>query len=42
VSEVRYKVGIADPDYFRKCFKEHFGSTPVEYLESFLSGVNKG
>ncbi|HXI01129.1 MAG TPA: two-component regulator propeller domain-containing protein [Sphingobacteriaceae bacterium] len=31
VSEVAYMVGFLDIDYFRKCFKDQFGSTPKEY-----------
>lgn len=32
VSETSYAVGIADPNYFTKCFKRRFGVTPSEYL----------
>jgi len=31
VNEVAYMVGFMDVDYFRKCFKEHFGYTPKEH-----------
>lgn len=31
VSEVAYKVGFTDIDYFRKCFKEQFSQTPKQY-----------
>lgn len=31
VSEVAYHVGFNDQDYFRKCFKEQFGTTPKDY-----------
>lgn len=31
VSEVRYRVGMQDADYFRKCFKQKYGVTPSEY-----------
>ncbi|HEY5591950.1 MAG TPA: helix-turn-helix domain-containing protein, partial [Paludibacter sp.] len=31
VSEVSYKVGIEDPRYFSRCFKQKFGATPSEY-----------
>lgn len=33
VSEVSYKVGINDPFYFSKCFKQQFGVTPSGYLK---------
>lgn len=31
VNEVAYMVGFMDVDYFRKCFKDHFGYTPKEH-----------
>ena len=31
VSEVAYKVGINDPFYFSKCFKQQFGVSPSSY-----------
>jgi signal transduction histidine kinase/ligand-binding sensor domain-containing protein/CheY-like chemotaxis protein len=31
VSEVRYAIGIQDPNYFRKVFKQHFGTSPSDY-----------
>jgi DNA-binding response OmpR family regulator/two-component sensor histidine kinase len=31
VAEISYKVGIEDPRYFSRCFKQKFGSTPSEY-----------
>ena len=34
VSEVRFMVGISDPDYFRVCFKKQFGITPKEFIEA--------
>lgn len=33
VSEVSYKVGINDPFYFSKCFKQQFGVAPSAYLK---------
>lgn len=31
VSEIAYKVGFNDPDYFSKCFKEQFGMRPTQF-----------
>lgn len=31
ISEISYKVGINDPFYFSKCFKQQFGVTPSGY-----------
>ena len=31
VSEISYLVGIEDPRYFSRCFKQKFGVTPSEY-----------
>ncbi|MFZ5942030.1 MAG: two-component regulator propeller domain-containing protein [Bacteroidota bacterium] len=33
VSEVAYLVGFSDPKYFHKCFREHYGITPGEFME---------
>jgi DNA-binding response OmpR family regulator len=33
ISEVSYKVGINDPFYFSKCFKQQFGISPSAYLK---------
>jgi signal transduction histidine kinase/DNA-binding response OmpR family regulator len=32
VSEIAYKVGFANPSYFSKCFTEHFGESPNNFL----------
>ena len=32
VSEIAYKVGFASPSYFSKCFTEHFGESPNNFL----------
>ena len=34
INEVAYLVGFTDVDYFRKCFKEHFGKTPTAYAQA--------
>ena len=35
ISEILYKSGFNSHSYFTKCFKEHFGVTPKEYVEQF-------
>lgn len=35
ISEILYKSGFNSHSYFTKCFKEHFGMTPKEYVEQF-------
>ena len=32
VEETSYRVGFKSPAYFTKCFKNHFGKTPSEYM----------
>ena len=34
VSEIAYKVGFNDPDYFSKCFREHFEMRPTQFRTS--------
>lgn len=34
ISEVTYKVGYNDPNYFSRVFKKHFKKTPSSYLEN--------
>ena len=34
VSEIAYQVGFNSPSYFTKCFKEHYGSTPNDFLKT--------
>jgi len=38
VSEISYRVGIEDPRYFSRCFKQKFGATPSEYR--LKNGIN--
>ena len=33
ISEIAYEVGFSSPSYFTKCFKEHFGISPSEYIK---------
>lgn len=33
MTQITYMVGINDPRYFSKCFKQRFGMTPTEYKE---------
>lgn len=40
VSEVSYKVGIEDPRYFSRCFKQKFGATPSEYRHQQMKSEN--
>lgn len=40
VSEVSYKVGIEDPRYFSRCFKQKFGATPSEYRHQQTKSEN--
>ena len=35
VKEVVYLVGFSDVRYFRQCFKEKYGMTPIEYIEKW-------
>jgi signal transduction histidine kinase/ligand-binding sensor domain-containing protein/DNA-binding response OmpR family regulator len=37
VSEISYQVGIEDPRYFSRCFKQKFGRTPSEYRSQFVN-----
>ena len=34
MTQIAYIVGINDPRYFSKCFKQRFGMTPTEYKEN--------
>jgi len=32
ITEISNSVGISNPSYFTRCFREHFGVTPKEYM----------
>ncbi|MEA4981769.1 MAG: helix-turn-helix transcriptional regulator, partial [Paludibacter sp.] len=32
ISETAYQTGFSDPNYFSKCFKKKYGSSPTEYI----------
>ncbi len=34
ITEITYMVGFSEPKYFRKCFKEEFGTNPSTYKKS--------
>jgi len=34
IAEISVQVGIADLKYFRKCFRDMYGSSPSEYRQS--------
>lgn len=36
ISEISYRVGISDPFYFSRCFKESFGKSPSQYRKSMI------
>lgn len=33
IAEITYEVGFTSPSYFTKCYKEHFGESPTEFLK---------
>lgn len=33
ISDLAFRVGFNDPSYFVRCFKEHFGVSPTEYVK---------
>ncbi|MDD2797261.1 MAG: two-component regulator propeller domain-containing protein [Bacteroidales bacterium] len=37
ISQITYMVGISDPRYFSRCFKQKFGISPREYKEKIVS-----
>lgn len=36
ISEISYQIGISDPFYFSRCFKEFFGKSPSQYRKSMI------
>jgi signal transduction histidine kinase/ligand-binding sensor domain-containing protein/DNA-binding response OmpR family regulator len=40
ISEISYKIGFTSPAYFTKCFREHFGKPPSEFLSDFTNKKN--
>lgn len=40
MTQIAYMVGINDPRYFSKCFKQRFGMTPTEYKENKKNRTN--
>ncbi|MDO4211158.1 MAG: helix-turn-helix transcriptional regulator [Bacteroidales bacterium] len=32
ISEVTYDCGFTSPSYFTKCFKEHYGMSPTDFM----------
>ena len=41
VAEISYKVGINDPYYFSKCFKNQFGVSPSAYRKKLSEDENE-
>lgn len=35
MTQIAYMVGLNDPRYFSKCFKQRFGVTPTDYRTKF-------
>lgn len=42
ISEILYKSGFNSHSYFTKCFKEHYGMTPKEYVEQLHNTPGAG
>lgn len=38
IAEIAYTTGFNNPNYFSKCFKEHYGLSPLEYRELRSTG----
>ena len=41
VADVCYKVGISDPHYFTKIFKQQFGISPKKYQQGKKASVSE-
>lgn len=41
ISEISYQVGINDPFYFSRCFKESFGKSPSQYRKDMVKDDNE-
>ncbi len=39
MTQIAYMVGINDPRYFSRCFKQRFGMTPTEYKDRLKKGT---
>lgn len=42
VSEIGFQVGVNDPFYFSKCFKNLFGKSPSQYRKNLGKDVEEG
>lgn len=40
MTQIAYMVGINDPRYFSKCFKQYYDMTPTEYKDKYASKEN--
>ena len=40
MTQISYMVGINDPRYFSKCFKQKMGMTPTEYRDKGMNKIN--
>lgn len=38
ISESAYRTGFSDPNYFSKCFKKKYGSTPSDFISALRNG----
>ena len=41
VSETAYNTGFSDPNYFSKCFKKKYGSTPTDFIAAFKNNFKE-